>query len=74
MNIMRKRPITPNYEKSGLMTNMKMDRRLLLMQNIKVRWLWMKKIYDRLLCGRKLQMLPEDKDSVIGIVMNFTLR
>ena len=37
MNIMRKRPITPNYEKSKQMTKMKMDRRLLLMQNIKVR-------------------------------------
>ena len=70
---MRKRPITPNYEKSGQMTKTKMDRRLLLMQNLKVRWLLMKKIYDQLLCGRKLQMLPEDKDSVIGIITNLTL-
>ena len=69
---MRKRPITPNYEKSRQMTKTKMDRRLLLMQKIKVRWLRMKKIYDQFLCGRKLQMLPEDKDSVIGIIMNLT--
>ena len=70
---MRKRPITSNYEKSGQMTKMKMDRRLLLMQNIKVKWLWTKKIYDQLLCGKKLQMLPEDKDSIIGIITNLTL-
>ena len=37
MNIIRKRPITPNYEKYEQMTKMKMDRRLLLMQNIKVK-------------------------------------
>ena len=73
MNIMRKRPITPNYEKSRQMKKMKMDRRLLLMQNIKVRWVWTKKIYDQLLHGRKLQMLPEDKDSVIRIITNLTL-
>ena len=30
-------------------------------------------IYDRLLHGRKLQLLPEDKDSVIRIIMNLTL-
>ena len=50
---MGKRPIIPNYEKSEQMTKQKMDRRPLLMQNIKERKLWMKKIYDQLLCGRK---------------------
>ena len=51
---------------------MKMDRRLLLMQNIKVRKLLMKKIYDQLLRERKLQMLPEDKDSAVRIITNLT--
>ena len=43
------------------------------MQDIKVRQSWILKIYDQLLYGRKLQMLPWNKDSVPEIITSLTL-
>ena len=51
---------------------MKMDRRFFLMQNIKVRQSHMKKIYDQLLHGRKLQMFCGNKGNIIDIITNLT--
>ena len=53
---------------------MKMDRRLFLMQDIKVRQSYMKKIYDQLLGRRKMQMLCRNKGNIFYIITNYTCR